>query len=250
MKALTMFIVVAGVGAAVSLADFDVIPTSWARATTEIHGVPFAGSAWVENNYLVDYPFDESVVELVESTEVDEPPASNIVSMVGGITSLGEFGQRIHVSFFGPNATDNAPDDDLPIFVDLYGTYTDSNSWEGPLTGPVDLFDVGLSCLHWDGVEDASIWVDPTTAGATIVNTDGSAVELALGEHPFVAQQDSGLAVSLYSAAYEPWTPWVPDLLADADEVHIVFDVYIPEPATMATLGAAGLITLSLRRTR
>ena len=80
------------------------------RVTTEIHGTPLTGSAHVQNQRFLDYPFDGSVVKLFDvNIEVDDPPPGDHVQFVGTVTRLGRSGQRVRMSFFGPNAMDDIP---------------------------------------------------------------------------------------------------------------------------------------------
>ena len=214
------------------------------RVTTEIHGIPPTGSAHVQNQRFFDYPFDGSVVELFDvNIEVDDPPPGDHVQFVGTVTSLGSSGQRVRMSFFGPNAMDDIPIDDEPIFVDLFGTYTDSDNRTGPVTGPIDLCDIGAT-LFWVGIDASALFVDPDSVHVSIVDVDGRRTDIAFGEHPLsfsvvdVGDLNENLRVSLGSAVFfEP--AWVPELVETADEVHFSFDVYLPGPGTLTLLGPA-----------
>ena len=236
-RVLAMFLSLSFVGVAdAALPD----PVGRIRATTEIHGVPPIGAAHVENKIFVDYPFDGTVVTLIDDNiEVDDPPPSNTVQFVGSFTSVDEFTQTIEFSFFGPNAIDDDPADDQPIFVDLFGTYTDSDNPAGVLTGPVDMFDISAFIL-WTGIDASDLVVSPETVRATVVNVDGRVTELGFSDHPFhvarVLEQDGEtLWIGLYSSVFGN-PPFLPELLENADEVHIRFDVSIPEPSSLILL--------------
>ncbi len=213
----------------------DVVPRGTFRATSEIHGVPVCTGAHVENNFTIDYPFGGVPVMLEEDSEAENPPPINIVTLVGTVTPLSACGQRVTLSFYGPNAMDDDPSDDRPIFVDLYGVYTDPDAPGGPCTGPVDLCEVG-AWLRWPGLDVRDMRVEASTAGAVIVDTDGTTREIAVGEHPMTmsvvefGEDDYRLRFSLYSSVLENARPWVPALLDEADEVHLSFEVFVEPP--------------------
>ncbi len=225
--------VVAAVGVLACQACAGLVhPVGELRVTTEIHGNPPTGSAHVQNQRFFDYPFDGSVVKLFDvNIEVDDPPPGNHVQFVGTVTRLGRSGQRVRMSFFGPNAMDDIPSGDEPIFVDLFGSYTDSDNRAGPVTGPIDLFDIG-GMLFWSGIDASSLFVDPDSVHVSIVDVDGGTTDIAFDEHPLrfsvvdVGDPNENLSVSLgLSVFFEP--PWVPELVETADEVHFSFDVYL-----------------------
>ncbi len=250
MPTRTLVVVAAAVAAAATPAFAGLIlPGLDLRATTEIHGVPPMGAAHVENKVYYGAPLDGSVVTLFDDfIQVDEPPPANVVTSVVTVTPLGARGQHIEIWFFGPNAMDGAGGDDLPIFADLYGTYTDSDNSAGPITGPVDFFDVA-ALLVWDG-HDASDLLDESSIHAAIVDVDGTVVELSLGDHPVslfyfhpTPLGSERLHIGLLSSSLEFGAPWVPRLIDTADEIHLSFDVFIPAPATLVVLGASLLPT-------
>ncbi|TDJ54741.1 MAG: hypothetical protein E2O40_06910 [Planctomycetota bacterium] len=228
-------------------ADF-ILPNVDLRATTEIHGVPPMGAAHVENKVYYGAPLDGTVVTLFDDLiEVDKPPQANVVTSVVTVTPLGARGQHIEVSFFGPNAMDGGPGDDLPIFADLYGTYTDSDNSVGSITGPVDFFTVA-ALLRWDGL-DASDLLDESSIHVVIVDVDGTVVQLNLGDHPVSISYfhtpigSERLRIGLMSSSLEFGAPWVPRLIDTADEIHLSFDVFIPAPATLVLLSMSLLPT-------
>ncbi len=243
MRSGLLVVVVGGVLACTACAGL-VRPVVDPRVTTEIHGIPLTGSAHVQNQRFLDYPFDGSVVKLFDvNIEVDDPPPGDHVQFVGTVTPLGRSGQRVRMSFFGPNAMDDIPIDDEPIFVDLFGTYSDSDNRTGPVTGPIDLFDIG-GMLFWAGIDASALFVDPDSVHVSIVDVDGRRTDIAFGEHPLsfsvvdVGDLNENLRVSLGSAVFfEP--AWVPELVETADEVHFSFDVYLPGPGTLTLLEPA-----------
>jgi hypothetical protein len=248
MSIRTLVVVIAASAAGLpACADF-ILPGVDLRATTEIHGVPPMGAAHVENKVYYGAPLDGSVVTLFDDLiEVDEPPHANVVTSVVTVTPLGARGQHIEVSFFGPNAMDGRPGDDLPIFTDLYGTYTDSDNSAGSITGPVDFFGVGAT-LMWDGL-DASDLFDDSSVHVVIVDVDGTVVELNLGDHPVSISYfhtpigSERLHIGLMSSSLEFGAPWVPRLIDTADEIHHSFDVFIPAPATLVVMAVSLLPT-------
>ncbi len=252
MSTRTLVVVIAASAAVMpACADF-ILPSVDLRATTEIHGVPPMGAAHVENKVYYGAPLDGTVFTLFDDLiEVDRPPQANVVTSVVTVTPLGARGQHIEISFYGPNAMDGAGGDDLPIFADLYGTYTDSDNSVGSITGPVDFFSVS-ALLRWDGL-DASDLLDESSVHVAIVDIDGTVVQLNLGDHPvsifyFLAPIDSEwVHVGLVSSSLEFGAPWVPRLIDTTDEIHLSFDVFIPAPATLVLLGVS-LLTTRRRR--
>ena len=221
-----------------------ILPGVDLRATTEMHGVPPMGAVHVENKVYSGAPLNGSVVTLFDDfIQVDEPPPANVVTSVVTVTPLGARGQHIEISFFGPNAMDGAGGDDLPIFADLYGIYTDRDNRAGSITGPVAFFYVG-ALLEWDG-HDASDLLDESSVHAVIVDVDGTVLELSLGDHPVSLSYyqppvgSERLYIGLQSSSLEFGAPWVPQLIDTADEIHLSFDVFFSGPATLVGGGAS-----------
>lgn len=224
-----------------------IVPVVDPRVVTEIHGVPPTLSAHVQSLRFFDYPFDGSVVELFDfDIEVDDPPPSNHVHLVGSVKRLSRSRQRVHLSFFGPNAMDDSPIDDEPIFTDLYGTYT-TNNGRKQVTGAIDLFDIGCSIL-WEGIDASTLTVNPDSVQVSVVNIDGRTIDIGFGQHPlsfsvvqFPGDPNQSLVLSFGSGVFFGG-PWVPELVEMADEVHFQFDVYLPAPPALAAtaLPAAG----------